>query len=289
MTAASVRTATVLGGALLLLLAAPAARAADVALLPLEITGGITASREALEAAVAKGIVAGGQSVLTAPETAAALAAAGRQATCATPGCWVEVGRILGARHLVLGSLERRAGLFHARLQLLRTADGLEATRGEGECEDGDCSIAELGRTTARELMRRGLAERLPAGAASTSAIPAGAKAHDSAAGAAALAPAPTSRVLLPAVGVAAGIAALGAGLVLLARDGTCIGEDCVYRRRTAGVAVATIAVGGVAAALGAVLLVRDAASSGATNGAGSATALSFRLGPGAVALVGRF
>lgn len=299
------RIARTLPGLLLLLLIrrGPDARAAEVALLPLEMTGGITASREAVEAAVAKGIVTGveaaapkgsvtgGQSVLTAQEAAAALAAAGRAATCATPACWGEIARTLGVRYLVRGGLDRRAGVFHARFALLRAADGLEAGRGEGACDDGDCSIAELGRTTARDLVRRELGPKASEGAPAGKppALLSGAPVGEPD-GAGAFAPAPAWRTVVPAAGIAVGLAAVGVGLVVLARDGTCI-DDCTYRHRTARGAVPAIVAGGTAAVLGAVFVLRvpSAPDAAAVAKRGGGLPLTFGFGPRAFALQGRF
>lgn len=201
-------TLALAGGTSAAIAAAPAAavNGDKIAVLPLEIIGEVPAGRPALEAAVTKGLVVTGAAVTIGPEVATLLSRAGARVACVDPGCWIAAGRALGARHLIAGVVERKAGQFQVEFRLIDAAvgQGRIVMTEANHCDVADCSVAELCRLTVNELARAGLPRAVagsPAAAAATPPAPV-------VAGSAQIAPANSpGAAAAPTLGVPAGAA----------------------------------------------------------------------------------
>jgi hypothetical protein len=230
-------------------LAAPAFAAESVVLMPLELTGGLEANRADIESAVTKGLAVAGRPVIPPDETG-------------TRGTYV-----------VSGTVGREGSTFTARFQIVRAADGYELGTQQNHCDVADCSVADLARRSARELVRQTLGR--PAEPARPEPPPQKAPLPDTT----------SSRpTLLGAGAIALGAAAIGAGVYLVAIDGRCSTSvaamhACKYFHETKAGGIASIAGGALVGALGVYLLVHDDGK----------TAVAVGLRPDGVSVTGRF
>jgi hypothetical protein len=253
-----------------------------IVVLPLTLVGRVPAGRPALEAAVAKGIAVAARPIVGADEVRLRYPAS-RSGACDGPSCWREVGQALDAGYLVSGVVERRGGLFHASFRLIEPG-GRELATEANECDENECSVAELCRMTARELVRQTLAGKpADAPAPPEAAPPPVVRAPASAISAA---PAPPQRrsggKVLGIAALAAGAVSLGIGAYYLKNNGCerTIDNECKVEHHYLGGSLALLGAGAALVATGVVLLVRS------PGGGASATAA---LGPGGLLVAGRF
>jgi hypothetical protein len=142
-------------GAALPAAAAGSAPAGDgIALVPLEVSGGMVVSREDLESAVIRGLAVAGRPVLPSAAAAQRVASGNGALDCSSPACWSKLGALTNAGYLVSGSAARDGQSFRVRFRLVRAADGTTVASEDNSCEVADCSVAELARRSARELVR---------------------------------------------------------------------------------------------------------------------------------------
>jgi hypothetical protein len=148
---------------LTLVLASGVAAAAEepdsggIALVPIEVSSGVDVKREDLESAVMKGLAVAGRPVVN-PEDAAARVAQGKgELACQSAQCWSRLGVLTRAGYLVAGSVAREGKNFRVQFRLVHAADGATVSSEDNQCEVGDCSVAELARRSARELVRQTL------------------------------------------------------------------------------------------------------------------------------------
>ena len=236
-----------------LCVAAPAFAAESIVLMPLELSSGLEGSRADLEGAVVKGLAVAGRMVVPPAESG-------------TRGTYV-----------VSGSIGREGTTFTASFRLVRSADRQTLTTQENHCDMVDCSVAELARRSARELVRQTLGrpsdEPAPVAPPPPKVPP---PPPDSGSGR------PTA---LGVTAIAAGAAAVGVGIYLLAVDGDCrnprAGHMCKYFNQSKAAGIATIAGGAAAGALGIYLLVHDGGQSGTTVAVGAR--------PAGLVVAGRF
>ena len=234
--------------ALLCALGPPALAAESIVLMPLELSGGLEANRADIESAVTKGLAVAGRPVIPPDET--------------------------GARgaYVVSGAVGREGATFSARFRLLRKADNHELGTQENHCDVADCSVAELARRSARELVRQTLGR--PIDEPRVDSSPQKAPPPDTA---------PSRPTLLGAGAIALGAAAIGAGVYLVAIDGRCTttvpGHTCMKHNATMAGGIASIAGGAAAGALGIYLLVHDDGKSSVAVG----------VRPAGVVVAGRF
>jgi hypothetical protein len=215
--------------AVLCALSGPALAAESIVLMPLDLSGGLEASRADLEAAVTKGLAVAGRPVIPPDET--------------------------GARgtYVVSGAVGREGSTFTASFKLVRTSDKQTLNTQENHCDLADCSVAELARRSARELVRQTLGRPLDVPPAPPEPPPAKAP-PDSA----------SSRpAWLGAGAIAAGAVAIGVGVYLININHRCTGStmpmhSCKYQNTTLAGGIASVAGGAAAAALGVYLLVHD-------------------------------
>jgi hypothetical protein len=213
---------------------APARAAETIALAPLELAGGLEVSRVDLEAAVVKGLAVAGRPVLLPVEDQRA------------------------ATYTVSARIGRVDASFEVRMRLQRVADGYAMNVQENHCDVTDCSVAELARRSARELVRQALGRSgeapIPAPAAAVEAAP------DSS---------PRSFPALGAVTTGAGAAAIAAGIYLLAVDGKCTSSTpnhtCKNLYDTKAWGIGSLAGGAVLGGLGIYLMIHDGKRDGAT------------------------
>jgi hypothetical protein len=145
----------VLFGAALPAAAAGSAPSGDgIALVPLEVSGGMVVSREDLESAVIRGLAVAGRPVLPSAAAAERAASGNGALDCSSPACWSRLGALTNAGYLVSGSAARDGQSFRVRFRLVRAADGTTVASEDNSCEVADCSVAELARRSARELVR---------------------------------------------------------------------------------------------------------------------------------------
>ncbi len=220
-----------------------------LALLPLELGNGLGGSRADLQAAVLRGLAAVGRPVIE-PDDAAGRA---------------------GAQYLITGRIERTSALFRISLKLVRVSDGGILGTEENSCEVVDCSVAELARQSARELVRQTLGRmETPAPAPSVPTV--------------VMAPPPppppgASRRVWPAVMLGAGAAAIGVGAVLITVDGKCTDGRCANFYNTLGPGIGAVGLGVAALTVGGISLWRDLWGSAA----------SVAIGPAGIAVTGRY
>jgi len=227
--------------AVLCALASPAWAAESIVLMPLELSSGLEGSRTDLESAVAKGLAVAGRMVVPPGDP--------------------------GARgtYVVSGSIGREGTTFTASFRLVRTADRQTLNTQENHCDMVDCSVAELARRSARELVRQtlGRPSEEPPPVAPPPKIPP--PPPDNGSGR------PTA---LGVTAIAAGAAAVGVGIYLITLDGDCnnprAGHTCKYFKETKAAGIATIAGGAAAGALGLYLLLHDGGQSGTTVAVGA-------------------
>jgi hypothetical protein len=296
--------AVLIGGVLLALAQPVRADRSRIAVLPLEIAGDITASRVALEEAVAKGAAVAGQPLVPA-EAVAGYLATGATAACQVPACWMAVGKAVAASYLLAGSVERADGMFRARFRLVQASDGLVLGSEESECEEDDCSVAELCRLTAREIVRKILGpspsgSRPPSDPALVPSAAGGDPVEDrthvqelEAASEPALArpraDLPLWRRVGPPVAIGAGVIAIATGAFLVKGDGACaeytLNKDgervCDKLKDTLGWGVGVLGAGAALVATGLVFTIRGTRRDGAGT--------NVVIGPGRIALSGRF
>jgi hypothetical protein len=147
--------AVVLFGVALPAGAAGSAPSSDgIALVPLEVSGGMVVSREDLESAVIRGLAVAGRPVLPSAAAAERAASGNGALDCSSPACWSKLGALTNAGYLVSGSAARDGQSFRVRFRLVRAADGTTVASEDNSCEVADCSVAELARRSARELVR---------------------------------------------------------------------------------------------------------------------------------------
>jgi hypothetical protein len=279
-----------------------------VAVLPLEIEGNVPAGRPALESAVSRGLAVLSGPTIGATESAAKLAPTGAKVPCATEACWTAAGKAIDARYLIAGRVERKGPLFEVRFRLVDAPSGRLLATETNKCEVADCSVAELCRTTVRELVRQTLGEPAATTAAALTPPPPGDAPVRSAeppaapileeapagetAGLHQEQPAPPVRsasripLAVPIVAIVAGAAALGVGGYYLKREGDCTNNDrpCQRFERTVWGGVGWAAGGVALVTTGVVLAVLR--SRGATESGGGTT---LSLGPNGALVSGRF
>jgi hypothetical protein len=287
--------------------AADAANA--VAVLPLEIEGNVPAGRPALESAVSRGLAVLSGPTIGATEAAARLAPSGAKVPCATEACWTAAGKAIEARYLVAGKVERKGPLFEVRFRLVDAPSGRLLATESNKCEVADCSVAELCRTTVRELVRQTLGD--PGNAATTGSMAPAAASQPVAAPPAAArpatpvqdagssnesaglrqelsAPAPrASRIpaAVPVVAIVAGVAALSVGGYYLKRDGDCRGSERPCQR------LHDTLWGGLGWAAGGTALITTGIVTAVlrSHAGGPAGSTTLSLGPNAAFVSGRF
>jgi hypothetical protein len=244
-----------LSATVLLLCALAGADAGErLALLPLDLGNGLAGSRVDLQAAVVRGLAAIGRPVIG-PEDAAGRA---------------------GAPYLVSARMERTAALFRVSLRLLRAADGSVVATEENTCEVADCSLAELARRSARELVRQTL------GRPEAPAVVAAPAAPEIVTAPVPPPPAPprAKHRVWPAVILGVGAAAAGLGAVLIKVDGDCTDAGrCSNFYNTLWPGVAAVGLGLTAVTVGGIYLWHD------LWGSEAAVALS----PGGLVVSGRY
>jgi hypothetical protein len=168
------------------------------------------------------------------------------------------------AAYLVRGAVTRAEASFRVKFQLVRAADGTAIATEENQCEVADCSVAELARRSARELVRQTLGRVETSAAQAPAAVAATAEAP---------------RPLWPALLIGAGAATAGAGVVLWTLHGDCSGDRCARLYDTFWGGLAVVGVGVAAATVGVVYLVR---------GPGEAR-VAIGIGPSGLTASGRF
>ncbi len=272
------------------LAAGPAAAEERMAVLPVQVSGGVTASRTALEAAVVTGVEALEWPLVRPSERDKCLPAANVTLPCTTPACWAALGRAVDVTYFVAMDLEKKAGSFVAHGKVYRADTGRALGTHEERCLAADCSIAELARSTARELVRQTLGRYrvveaapppvtppppvvvpVPLAAPVAPVVPAG--------------PPPKRSVALPAAIGAVGIGAIVGGIYLISIDGKCAarfsdGTACKDRLAALYFGLPTLALGVAAVTVSTVWLWRDAHTD---------TDVALSVSPGGAALVGRF
>lgn len=291
------------------LLGAGVAAAAEpvnaVAVLPLEIEGNVPAGRPALESAVSRGLTVLSGPTIGATEAMTKLVTTGVKVPCATEACWTAAGKAIDARYLVAGKVERKGPLFEVRFRLVDAPSGRLLATETNKCEVADCSVAELCRTTVRELARQTLGE--PGLAAAPAGTPAPAPVAESEKPATPIlepaSPAESgdlhqqatpvrsaSRIpaVVPVLAIIGGAAAIGTGAFYIKRDGDCQRRDVQCQRfhdtLWGGVGWAA---GGTALLTTGIVLAVVRARAGDESAATSGPMLS--IGPRSAFITGRF
>jgi len=239
--------------AILCALAAPAVAAENIVLMPLELSSGLEANRADLEAAVVKGLAVTGRPVVPPADSANAR-----------------------GTYVVSGSVGKEGTTLTAQFRLVRVSDRQEVNRQENHCDMVDCSVAELARRSARELVRQILGRPEEAAPEPPPLKPAPPPPDSGSSG--------MGRLGVGAI--AAGAVAIGVGIYLVAIEGGCSsstrpGHMCKYENATLAGGIASIAGGVAAGALGIYLLVRD-------DGPGG-TSVAIGARPSGVVVAGRF
>ncbi len=225
---------------------------------------------------MARGLAAFARDVLSAERVRGALSAG--TPPCIDDACWARVALQAGASHVVVGTIEKKPGVYRVSLRMLGGVALRILATEENQCESADCSLGELARLSARELAR----QTLPSVTADV-AVPAATPA----------APAPSPgqghlRRWMPIALLAAGVISIATGAYFIAVDGDCAVRPmdspnmCLSNYRTGSEGWALASGGAAAAAIGGVLLVR--------SGSTPATATSnLALYPSGLGLGGRF
>jgi hypothetical protein len=258
---------------------------AGIALVPIQVSG-VDVKREDLESAVMKGLAVAGRPVVN-PDDAAARVAQGKgDLACQSAQCWSRLGALTRAGYLVAGSVVREGDNFRVRFSLVHAADGRTVSSEDNQCEVADCSVAELARRSARELVRQTLGrasddhkqpDPIPPGLPAVSVPPPAVHAT-----AEPLPPAPVQhRWIWPTL---AGVSAAGiaAGAYLIAADQTDI-PGLGNRQFDHGLLWGLVAIGS-GVALGGVSTYFIFKESTEQSGQ-----VALRIGPGSVSLAGRF
>jgi hypothetical protein len=133
-----------------------AGRGSGIALIPIEVSG-LNVPQEALETAVMKGLAVAGRPMVKPEDTVARAAEAKTDVACQSAQCWSRLGSLTHAGYLVSGSAAREGDSFRVRFRLVSAADGSTVASEDNQCEVADCSVAELARRSARELVRQTL------------------------------------------------------------------------------------------------------------------------------------
>jgi hypothetical protein len=128
-----------------------------IALVPIEVSSGVDVKREDLESAVMKGLAVAGRPVVNPADAAARVAQGKGELACQSAQCWSRLGALTRAGYLVSGSVAREGKNFRVQFRLVHAADGSTVSSEDNQCEVGDCSVAELARRSARELVRQTL------------------------------------------------------------------------------------------------------------------------------------
>lgn len=261
-----------------------AARADSIAVLPLEIGVRSGVSREDLHEAVLKGLAVAGRPVVALEDPEVTAMPTGEKPPCASPACWAELGRRVGAAYVVGGAVARTNTAFRVSLRLVRTSNGTTLAREENQCDVGDCSLAELVRLSARELVRQTLGRKMeeaPVAAPAARAVAAARVATPPApiepvaavkvaASSIDARPRTDTRRVAGWVMTAAGAFGVAAGVFLLARDGDCSGSGCYRVYDTKMMGWTFVGAGAIASTIGGWLVYRS--SSAVTVGAAPGT-----------------
>jgi hypothetical protein len=126
----------------------------------------MSVSRADLESAVMRGLAVAGRPLVAPADATARAARAAQNVSCRDAACWARLGTALEAGWLVAGSAVKKDARFRVTFQLVRATDGSVVASEDNNCEVADCSIAELARRSARELVRQTLGRGRPALAA---------------------------------------------------------------------------------------------------------------------------
>jgi hypothetical protein len=136
---------------------APVNGSEGIALVSIEVSNGVNVKREDLESAVMKGLAVAGRPMVTADDAKARAEEGKSELACQSAPCWSRLGRLTNAGYLVSGSAVREGDNFRVQFRLVRASDGSTLASEDNKCEIADCSIAELARRSARELVRQTL------------------------------------------------------------------------------------------------------------------------------------
>jgi hypothetical protein len=265
------------------------AKSDGIALVPLQMSEGMVVSREDLESAVMRGLAVAGRPVLPSAASVERASRGNGALDCVSPACWSRLGSLVNAGYLVAGSAARDGESFRVRFRLVRAADGTVLASEDNSCEVADCSVAELARRSARELVRTTLgragetkvavAEPAPPPASAAPAAPPVVKAV-------ALRPAPAvdsprRRWVWPVLAGVGGLA-VATGIVFVALDGKSDLNAPVFRGHTATSAPAGVAaiVAGVAlAGVATYYIIHDSGDRGSRVALGISPGGLFALG----------
>src|SRR5262249_34058707 len=110
-----------------------------IAVMPLEILGEVPAGRPALEAAVLRGLTVASAPTLPVSEAEARLRAGSTRLPCDSADCWSSIGRIVEARYLIAGKVERKANLFQVEFKLIDARPGRLLAKEANGCPADEC------------------------------------------------------------------------------------------------------------------------------------------------------
>lgn len=233
------------------LAAGPALAAETIVLMPLELSGTLEVSRADLEAAVQRGLAVAGRPLVDPSER---------------------------GTYVVSGSVARDGSNFRVSFRLVRSADRALLNTQQNHCDVADCSLAELTRRSARELVRQSLGR--PSEETATAVVPPPAVVDKPP-------PPPPSgpSKLWPALGLGAGAAGIGTGIFLLVIDNRCTSDPpgrgtCRDLNDTRTGGIVAIAGGTALAAVSAYFLI---------FGGKDDPSLAVGVTPSGVTAVGRF
>jgi hypothetical protein len=228
-----------------LLAANPAAAAETIAVMPLELSSGLDVGRADLEAAVQRGLAVAGRAIVD-------------------PGA--------RPTYVVTGSVTRDGANFRVGFRLVRSADNAVLSTQQNHCEASLCSVAELARRSARELVRQTLGRPGEATPPPPPPPPAAVTAPPISApppAAVATTPPPPDEApparskLFPAIGLAASALLVGTGVYLTVVDSRCTSDPpgdrtCPRLNDTRAGGIAAIAGGAVLGAVSIYFLAFD-------------------------------
>jgi hypothetical protein len=201
---------------------APVGGNEGIALVPIDVSSAVNVRREDLESAVMKGLAVAGLPMVASEDARARAEEAKTELSCQSAQCWSRLGALTNAGYLVSGSAMREGDTFRVQFRLVRASDGRTLASEDNRCDVADCSVAELARRSARELVRQTLGL---AGASATSepappgAPPMASTAPPVQADVPAPAETPRRRWVWPVL-AGAGVAGVAAGVALIAIDG---------------------------------------------------------------------